>query len=421
MKKLIALLFLLCAAQALYTEPPFADVLSWNNAKATELNDLYLQNFSHQDNLSLDWYSRPMVVRGSMALAGFNLLLDNSTNGSALLIIGRGARANHLEDVNGAVCDWKRTTDSLCDLDGDGCTETEREFHAYSHWFINFTFRNKSVVVEPPYETLGLFGHSYNHTIANNASIPAELVAQMENASGSEPLEVQLTGTMDFVYAFDNRGGGGGSCGSSYEVIERELNFSDTAIVYPAGKQKLYFLETPALGEQWFRNNKISILLLSQRQIYLAKLIKNGTTVASFRLYDFNITENEFGLRRIVTVANDSSPFLGQVNATPTTLEQENHSFAYLYRFAYNFGQELGLNEFKLEAMDVFGGNATTVQKIYSRQLSQGNATETGSRPNWETTRKSFAHQYDTQQTIQLLFGMLGVIILLVFMRFKLQ
>jgi hypothetical protein len=155
--------------------------------------------------------------------------------------------------------------------------------------------------------------------------------------------------------------------------------------------------------------------------LYHAKLQENNATIAENRLCYFNVSENRFGIKEISILENDSSPFMGIVNVTPFQLEKENNTYAYLYRFNYTYGNGLGKNDFRLEADDVFNGNASNEQKIFSKQLSYGNRTETGSAGSWETTRKSIVFERQAVQFVTILFGALGVVIIIMLLRFRLR
>ncbi|MEM2908937.1 MAG: hypothetical protein QW590_03800 [Candidatus Bilamarchaeaceae archaeon] len=410
---------LMMDCNALYTEPPLANITTWNNGRAVLLNSFFDSNFSKSSVVVTPWYE--ISVNGSMAIAGITPLVDNTTTYGSMTrtIVERGHQMGWLTGTDGAICDKSRENTTACDLDGDGCGEVEKESYSFSIIGLTFKFRNVSEYIEPEFAMEGVLGQQYKHSVSNMVLLPSNVSKEMESASGSETLSIAMNGSMTFVYVIDDRKQSDIGCTTDYKIFEKTIIFQDNLSVYAGGKYHLFFVETPPVNEQWFRNNKISVLVLSQRKIYHAVLIKDGDEVFDAQLRVFNITENRVGIKEIYSNPENDSAFLGVVNVTPIPLEQENNSFSYLYRFSYGYPGELGRTNFELRIADVFLSNDSNEQTVFSRQLSYGNTTETGSPAEWETTRGSVTFEKQSPVLLELLFGMLGIVIVVMLLRFK--
>ncbi len=419
MKRFFTILVFLSVATSVYQEPPIENITIWNNGRAIELNNLFYINFSSADTINISWYS-PLDINGSMAIAGVTPAVDNTTTygNTTKAIVERGYNYEHLIGKDShTICDGSRSpSDSLCDFDYDGCAETEHESHVFSVIALNFSFRNVSEYIEDT-EIEHVLGVPYRYSPANSIRLPENISREIENASGKEVLVVNLTGKMTFVYAINDRSRSGLECITNYVILEKTFNFSDEFSCYASGRQKIFFVESPATNEQWFRSNKLSIILISQVPVYHSALLQNKEEITAIQLYDFNITENQFGVKNIVSLENDNGSFMGEINSTAGPLGNSN-AFSYLYRFNYSYEKKIGDNNFTLTVRDFFDENESTEQRIFSRQLSYGNKTETGAEAGWETTRKSVIYEKQESGFVEILFGMLGMIVVVLFLRF---
>jgi len=419
MKRLLIFLFLLSLINSFYPDPPMENISVWNNGRAIELNNWFYQNFSKGDTLYVSWHPA-LKINGSMAIAGITPLIDNTTTygNNTKVIVGKGHIEDHLTGKDGhTACDSSRSpTDSLCDFDYDGCAETEKEFHIFTVIELNFTFRNVTEYVEET-EIAYILGKAYVHSPTNTIRLPENISKEIEGASGKEVLTINMRGNMTFVYVINNRSKSGLDCITNYYVIERSLDFNDSFACFASGGESIFFIEDPATNDQWFKSNKISIILLSQIPVYHSKLFQNDEEVLNTHMYDFNVSENYFGIKTIESLPNNTESFIGEINSTAGPLGNSN-GFSYLYRFAYSYEKNIGENDFVLFTEDFFGRNNSIKQKIFSRQLSYGNKTETGSEAEWETTRKSIVYEKDTSEFVEILFGILGVLVIILFLRF---
>lgn len=423
MKRLFVLLIFFSLVNSISPEPPIENITIWNNGRAIELNNLFYENLSEADAINITWYS-PLDINGGMVVAGITPLIDNTTtygNGTKI-IVGKGHSEDHIIGKDGySVCDAGTSpTASICDFDYDGCAETENEFHVFSVMGINLSFRNISEYVEET-EVEHVLGSPYYYSPSNMIKLPENMSKELETASGKEVIKVELIGKMTFVYMINDRVKSGLDCITSYTIYEKTINFSDNFSCYASGKHMIFFVERPAVNEQWFRSNKLSIMLLSQAPVYNSKLFQNDEEVLDIHLYNFNISENYFGVKNIDSLPNDIESFMGEINVTPIPLESENNTFSYLYRFNYSYEKETGENNFSLEVNDFFLRDESIKQKIFSRQLSHGNQTETGSEAVWETTRKSVVYEKQKSGFVEMFFGMLGIIVIVLMLRFVIR
>jgi len=419
MKKLLILLFFFSLINSIYPDPPMENITIWNNGRGIELNNLFYVNFSNGSSFDLPWYHL-MYINGSMAVAGINPMIDNTTTygNSTKVIVGKGHIEDHLIGKDShTLCDNSRSPmDSLCDFDYDGCAETEKEFHIFTVIGVNFTFRDITEYVEEV-EIEHVLGNPYEHSPTNMIRLPENISKAIEGGSGKEVLDVKLRGNMTFVYVINDRSKSGIDCTNNYQIVEKTLNFSDNFSCFASGGESIFFIESPATNEQWFKSNKINIILISQIPVYKSKFFQNEEEVSDTHMYNFNITENYFGVKTIESIPEDIEYFIGEINATAAPLGNKN-GFSYLYRFSHNYEKKIGENEFNLFIVDFFGRNTSIKQKIYSRQLSQGDKTETGSEAEWETTRKSIVYENQESEFVEIIFGMLGILVIILFLRF---
>jgi len=213
-----------------------------------------------------------------------------------------------------------------------------------------------------------------------------------------------------------------GGCAANERIFETTISFNDGKNVSASGRNKLFFLAKPVLSERWRMDNRLSWLLFSQSKIYEITIKDTaGGESKKIKLYDFDIANNEYGIRQIVSIENDTSPFIGKTLTAAGPINEKNATFFYLYEINYTDNTELGKKNLTTEAKDVFLSEKKEDWAIYSRQLSLGGQTETGAAPAWETTRKSSIAAPLENRTITLFFGALGVLMLLMMLKFRLK
>lgn len=426
MKKLIIFLVLFCISFSVYYDPPIETVISQNGIYASGLMDSFNGSASKTDSIYFGWYGRSVGFNSSMRIAGFTLLVDDSVGAgeNSRVVIEKGEDMQHIlmKYSDTIYCDRHHFEtygdEALCDFDGDGCSEYEYSADVFYTMHVTFIFRDLVEIAAAPEETVGVFGVTFENALTNTVTIPDAIEKAMVNASGNENLTVIFNGTATVVYGIDNRTSGGPSCISRYSVASKSINFGEEKNYPVEGKHKLVFTTSPLLNEQWFRSNRFDNLVLSQSRIYKAKILMDGELEEEFSLYVFNITENSFGLKEIVSIPyNDSSNFVGVVDVNPYQLDESNQTYAFLYEFNYSYEGMLGEKELRLDIKDFYGNEKTTTQEITSRQLSyDSNKTETRSVYDPETTRKSASYGTESLKLVEIGLGMVGVILIVLLM-----
>lgn len=425
MKKLFFLLFLVSVSFCTgyeYENPPLDSVNSQNGIIADGLADSFNEEFAKNDSVYIKWYGKSLGFNSSMRIAGLTLLIDNSTTAgeNVRVVIEKGAEIDHpLKKYSSGICDkayFESHGDvSECDFDSDGCSEYEYSSDIFYTMEITFSFRGVNETVKVPEETIGVFGENFENALANTVSIPAGIEELMGNSSGDENLTVFLNGTATAVYGLDNRTSGGMGCISRFGTASITLDFQGNASYRVEGNHTLVFTVSPVLNEQWYRNNKFDSVVLSQSRIYKASVFRDGELEGEFVLYGFNITENDFGLKEVMSVENDSAPFMGIYDVNPYVIDESNQSYAYVYQFNYSY-EGLGGSELRLDVKDIYGNELNITETILSRQISyNGTGTETGSAYDFETTRKSASFETDSLTLIRVGLGMLGIFAIVFF------
>lgn len=420
MRRLLLFLVLVSFCFSTYHDPPISAVTFHNILK--DLSDSFDESIAENDSIYFRWYWKKLDINASMGIAGLSLLIDNSTAAGkdVRVIVEEGGMMEHLlrKGSMSLRCDdefYRNYGDSNdeCDFDGDGCTEYEESTDIFYTIEINFTFRNVSEIARADETNENILGVLFKSALTNKVSIPENIEKAMANSSGNENLTVIFNGTATFVYAIDNRSSGGTHCISNKGVVYKTLYFSDNKTYPVQGRSILLFTVAPVLNEQWFRNNHFDNIVLSQNRIYKAGIYRNGGKQINFTLYEFNITEDSFGLQRIESIPVDDSEYVGEINATPVYLDNETHTYGFLYQFNYSY-DGMGENELELVVNDFFGGNKSIKQKIISKQLSYGgNKTETGDEYDPATTRRSVKFGTDEIRLVEIGVGMLGLVLII--------
>lgn len=425
MKRLIFLLLFFSVSFSLlygYEDPPVSSVVSQNGITAGELSDSLNGSAAKNGTLFFDWYGRSLLMNSSMRIAGFTLLIDGATTAgeNSRVVIEKGGKMQHImrKRSEGLRCDrdFFETygDDSSCNFDDDSCSEYEYSSDIFYTIDITFLFKDLNVTVSAPEESIGVFGISFDNALTNTVSIPPEIESAMENASGNENLTVVFNGTATMVYGIDNRSSGGTSCISRFSTASKTVYFGENKTYPVEGKHKLVFTVSPLLDEQWYKNNRFDNAVLSQSRLYKGKVYLDGGVEKEFSLYVFNVTENSFGLKEIISIpSNDSNVFAGVVDVNPYQLDESNQSYAFFYQFNFSY-PGLGEKELALNVKDFFGNEKTINRTITSRQLSyNSNQTETGGNFDPETTRKSAPYTEDSLEFLEIGFGMVGVLLVL--------
>ncbi|MDD5171614.1 MAG: hypothetical protein PHF60_01105 [Candidatus ainarchaeum sp.] len=371
MRLLLILLAISSVLFSQYSDPPLSNVSDYNLDMADSLDGHY--NASIAQNSTLTVADQIVSVSMSMDIAGVSLLVDNATYpyDDLHLIVARG----HI----------------LGDLDGN-CSYNSSAIYEVN---ATFAFANVSEIV---------FMES------NVVEIPTGILDSMNSASGNDSMDISLDGEVHFIYHTDN-------CSGSSDNISVSIPVSINRSFTVCGKGKLFFLAAPALREQWFRNNRFNVAVLSQSPLYEAKIYEGKNITRNFTLRNFSIISNSYGLQEIIS--NKALPDGWIENSsfvvTPIPLEAADHSFAYAYLFGYNYSG-LGEHELSLLVKDSFGGSEKYNETLTSVMLSyNGSTTETGSPIDSQPSRKSLPSTQESLVRLDISLGLVAMLLLLAF------
>lgn len=424
MMKSAVLLFLMLVPLALAqnNSPPISNVSQYNSAQASQLNTFFDNSTSQSGQITVIYgtYSQIIHINASTDISGMSVMVDNSTYpmNNLALIIAHGYQEGHLTALpsNGYpnfICDlnWYRNmtqqTVWRCDFDNDGCPEYENNTVVNYAINANFTFRNLS-------ESVPLS--------SNVIPVPSDILSEMENSSGKENLSVTLKGNIIFTYVIDNQVFlGGTNCGDNYTNYSASIPISLTKNFTVSGTNKLFFLRSPVLREQWILDNRFDMVVLSQSPLYFAQIDLNGTQVANYSFRNFSVVTDQYGLEEIVSNRTNQTGYSENQNlSTPIPLEGSNNSFSYIYEFNYSYaGEEIGQNNLSLLVNDSFLGQGNFSDFLSSRYLSYNNSvSETGVSSSLVPTRPSGTFTTDTLGHFELGLGLVAFVLILAFVNF---
>jgi hypothetical protein len=420
--RLIMLLLLTSVVFGQYTEPPLDDVAGNNTAAAAGLEGYYNASTAKNSTLHISFgpRARDLELSASLDIAGLSVLVDNMTSPveGLSLLVARGYIQDHIIAIPSDgyldfICDreWFYSGAQYaprCDLDDDSCAEFENRTFVFYDVNVTFSFRNVSETV-PLDSTL--------------IPVPSSVMDEMRDSSGSEYLNVSVEGDVVFIYEINDRGFSLGDCSSHYYNVSQAIPFSLNRSFPVAGEHKLFFLSEPVLREQWFRNNRFNMVVLSQSPLYKAEVYLNGNKTKDIVLRNFSIVSDHYGLLRIESNSTNASGFFeGKTNGTaPVPLEEENHNYSHVYQFNHSYSG-LGFNNLSLEVTDSFLGSSRYDERILSRMLSyNGSRTETGLPVSETYARGSSPFTKDEISSFDLSLGLIGLVFILIFLNFWLK
>ncbi|MBI5223433.1 hypothetical protein HY990_03350 [Candidatus Micrarchaeota archaeon] len=312
---------------------------------------------------------------------GPSLLLDNLTHSRSDLsiLIATGTNLGHLSasDGSGKICDagYGPTAGVECDLDLDSCLEYETSSSVNYSLNLSLTFRNVSRIV-PVNSPIVL--------------VPPELLSEMETSSGLEPLIVNLSGNATIIYEVNDREFDGLGCNNNLELYSVSVPINSTRNFSVAGRQKLVFLLSPILPEQWYRNNRFDLVVLSQSPLYNIDNYVNGNlsqrrTLRSFDAVSQNQSDaggpSNLDYQILWSHPTEATGVAEFENLTlPIPLERQNYSYSFIYHVNFSYGGPgyLGPNVLSVNLTDSFADNFSFSRLIYSRMLSYGNNSDDG-------------------------------------------
>ena len=418
MRFFLALMVLGSACFAQYSEPPIAEVMENNTELAPSLDGAYNGSMAVNGTLDLIFgeYSQTQYLNASLDIAGLNLLVDNSTfpaEGLSVLV-ARGYQMSHLSSMREEGYPQFACSQSWfdqgaqyayrCDFDDDTCVEYEAGSGALYDLDAIFSFR-------------GL-----NETVIANSTlieVPGSIMEAMRDSSGADDLTIRLEGNVTFFYEINNRSAGF-DCGDNVSFVNESLPISANRSFRVSGENKLFFLRSPVLREQWARNSDFNLIVLSQSPLYRAELYRDGTLARNLTLRSFYVAPAAYGVLEIWSNLSGAEGFSesGSSISTPIPLERENHSFLYAYELNSSFPPEKGVSGFTMLLTDSFGNNASYSENVTDRMLSYGGAYSEDGGAAGAYTRPSAESARDTLSRVTVAFGLIALVIFLAFFNF---
>lgn len=411
-------LFLLFFILAFHAVPPISEVMEHNNERALDLENYYNSTFANNSTIvfSFDDYDQEQNISASIDIITLNLMLDNITHSmdDLALITARGHEQEHLTSLyaqgypyfscdadwfyGGAESAWR------CDFDNDSCAEFENRTFVEYDIDVTFTFRNISEIV--------------NYS-SNVVPVPENIRDVMRNSSGDENLTVSFEGNVIFIYEINDREFLG-DCNDNYTNVTASISFALNRSFVVGGEQKLFFLSSPILREQWFRNNQFNVVLLSQSPLYYVGISMDGAQSKNATLREFyNITDS-YGLMYIISnKTNETWWSESRMNSTtPTPLQKDNNSFSYAYEFYHDYSA-LGKHNLSIVVNDSFLGFSSYKDTLLSRMLSyDGTTMENGSPVDEDISRKSTGFKRQEIGSFELSLGFVALVLFLAFLNF---
>jgi len=409
-----------------YSDPPLDDLAAANAGIALGPGfEGYYNNATALDTLvtvsfgNLHPYSKDLIVSLSVDLPGLTDVVDGAAcpqDGMALAA-SRGTASDPLEalpadgqpDFN---CDAEHHSPApRCDFDADQCAEFETNISVdYSRVNVTFMFGNASASV--PFSSTEI-------------AVPQEVVSAMRDSSGLDNLTALVAGDAVVSYWVDDQVYSAGDCVSNPIAFNATIPLSASRSFKVSGRNHLFFLNAPVLREQWFRNNRFDIVVLSQAPLYRARIVLNGNISSnlSFRKFDIQTAEDHYGISSILStscdICNGTRPgWMGprcNGSFTPTGLESSNLSFAYVYEFNTTY-EALGTTNLSVIVDDVCGGSGRFDDAVMSRMLSSNSVMENGSAFDPQVARPSTGFREEELGRASLGIGLIGAVLLLSFM-----
>lgn len=373
MKKIFFLFLVFPLLFSSYINPPFNETQDHNNVILANISERYL-NLANKNQTS---FEDPIAfAKGELLLLSPSV--DNRISADNLTTLLWVWAEEHEKQI------WEKDAE-------DGCND-KLVFSDFaligtiSFMFQNIT-KNMSIDKNTPF----------------NISVPFSQ-EELNKTSGTDALLTNLSGQFVFSYVHEIRKCVGfpicGCAKIDEEEVEFVKSFSSELNYTVEGGSVLFFLTTPLLREQWFRNNHFDNIVFSKRLFYKGDIKLNNVEIASFSFYMFNITEDKYELWRILSIQNYSSINMTseEYNATitPTPLEQENETFIYLNMFNTSYNG-IGINNLTLVLTDHFLNSVEKKSEIASRVISynQNNSEDNAIHSNNEMRESALANIYN--------------------------
>jgi hypothetical protein len=284
------------------------------------------------------------------------VMVDNLTSpiDGLAIMMPRGYYMSHLTSGSSQTCNQAHHPSDDCDLDADSCAEFEENTSVSYDIDITFSFGDESATVP------------FSSTII---TVPDEILNAMRTSSGNDSLLVTLSGNVVFSYLINDRTFDGFQCNDNIYYTTQSIPISIAQSFTVAGNEKLFFLRSPVLKEQWASNNNFDVIVFSQAPIYYAEILLDNNTSANFTLSTFSTVTVDYAIDKIVST---------RLNASMV--------------------------------VDTFLGTAQYNETISSRTLSYAGMVDTQ-----DAARPSISYPTSQLNNIQLTIGFIAIIVFLAF------
>ncbi|MEW6749164.1 MAG: hypothetical protein AB1295_05645 [Candidatus Micrarchaeota archaeon] len=416
--RLSVLLLLISLSFAQYAEPPLDSVMDGNRGLSASLASLYNSSYAFNSTMDivLGSHISSVPVSSSIQILALSPQIDDTAcavDGMAALF-ARGEEMGVLtalpsEGYPDFPCDsvWfdgPKEYAWRCDFDGDSCAEFVNSSGVfYEDLMATFSFRGISAAVP------------FSSTVIE---IPQEVRDELDSASGNDSLLVEVSGNLTFFYEINDRQGFG-DCGSNYVFFNHSTPISINRSFSVGGSRKLFFLESPVLREQWYRDNRFDVIVLSQCPLYRAEIYENGNLSDAITIRWFSIETDGYGMMRMRSEAENATEGGWSERssgvANPFQLERENISYLFAYRFEHGYAG-LGDKNISITVRDAALSEDSFNETITSRMLSyHGAYAEDGSPADSVPARPSLAPKQSSLISIEVAFGLISLVILIAF------
>jgi len=419
MRLALLLLMLPCLLFAQQAAPPLSNVSALNAAAASSLEGYFDSNHSSNGTMLLRFgtYSRNLDAAASVLALALSPEVDGlSCIGMNLsAIFARGTEIGSLvslpsEGYPDFACDRQWFEESTleyawrCDFDNDNCAEYENRTYAEYDMNVTFTFRNLSESV--PFDSTLI-------------PLPPNITKAAANASGAENISVSAKGVVRIIKEVNDRTMDF-DCHDNFTEIAAEIPISANGSFAVGGSRKLFFLSAPVLREQWYRNNRFDVIVLSQCPLYAASKYLNGNITENLTLRTFNITLGQYNISRLESSSAGAGGWSegSSEPASPSGLEMDGSSFLFAYEFKSGYSG-LGENNLSLMVADSAMETEWFNDTLLSRMLSHsGNVTENGDAAQSGLVRPSILPGRSDLSHLDIGLGLVGVLLIIVFMNF---
>lgn len=402
------ILFLISVSFALFSEPPVNQMTGQNNASAPLLQNSFLTHLPK----SMPTVSNPIEAADAI-IVKLDPSVDNvvsDKNPPRILWVWAEKHAEYINQLP----DLQRCFDGVTLIYNSKTVSST----------IKVSFKGETRSMRNP-------GSGY----LDLPFSPAELAT----AGPYEKMTISLSGEFNFLYDRTilhykylpcSEQGGQGVCVPSCDFYSMETgvaNFSrpfSSSMAYTVeGGNVLFFLASPVLREQWYRNNRFDNLAFSNRMFYKSAFLLNGLEISNASLYAFDLYNDDIGVWYIksVNLANKSSGMAFAeklVRVSPNQIQRTNDVFSYLYQANASYSG-LGKNNATLALFDRFLNQYENSEEITSRMLSLNSDTMETGEPvmNQSVARPSLAYKEEKLTGIIINIGIIGVFLLIVLKR----